>query len=498
MTEILDLAVTLTAPPMGAAPEVLASIALRCDALGLSQSGDLLTDPLTKQEREDLQWYLEEYWQWPFEQFLTRGQAVEALLPQIGKHLYTALFGSVQADRIVQKWLGQPEARGAFQLSLISDLPAALSLPWELLHSEHGYLALRTRRPISIVRRLPQSELTSDQATPFTPPLRILLVTARPEGQGFLDPRGIARELLEEVQAASEAGTIAIEFLRPPTLSALQQRLGDPTRPAIHILHFDGHGTFGTAPAPRSTDPHLLRAGAQGMLAFETEEGTLDPVKAEDLAQTLQDSGVQLAVLTACQSAMGSAEDIFSSVAARLIRGGIKAVSAMSASLLVVSAARYTEAFYRELVGGASAALAQARTQRALYANRRRHTVSRDASSEGAPVELYDWWLPHFYQQAPLLLQPTTTSTRGAGKKKKNAGQPPVPHERLSAEMPAVPRYSFVGRSYELLQLERWLGQGKLVLIHGFGGMGKTALAREAADWLTRTGMFAGACFVSL
>src|SRR6266567_1982556 len=37
----------------------------------------------------------------------------------------------------------------------------------------------------------------------------------------------------------------------------------------------------------------------------------------------------------------------------------------------------------------------------------------------------------------------------------------------------------------------------KLVVIYGFGGVGKTALVREAADWLTRTGMYAGACFVS-
>jgi len=489
MTEILDLAVTLTVPPTGAAPEVLASIALRCDALGLSHSGDLLSDPLTRQEREDLQWYLEEYWQWPFEQFLTRGQAVEDLLPQIGQRLYTALFGSREADRIVQDWLRQPEKQTLLQLSLISNLPAVLSLPWELLHSEQGYLALRTRHPVSIVRRL-AGKTERAISTPFKRPLRILLVTARPEGQGFVDSRGIARELLEEVQPASEAGTIAIEFLRPPTLSALQQRLGDPKRPAIHILHFDGHGSFGAAPAPLSADPHLLRAGAQGMLAFETEEGTLDLVTAENLAQILHDSGVQLAVLTACQSAMGSSEDVFSSVAARLILGGIKAVSAMSASLLVVSAARYTEAFYRELAGGASAALAQARTQRALYANRRRHTVSRDASSEGAPVELYDWWLPHFYQQAPLLLQPTTTSRR-------KAGPPQAPRERLNKDMPAVPRYGFSGRSRELLQLERWLWQGKLVLIAGFGGMGKTALAREAADWFTRTDMYEGACFVS-
>jgi tetratricopeptide (TPR) repeat protein len=492
MSQMLDLKVNFTPPPAGAGPDVLASITLLYDAAGLSHSGDPLRDPLTKQEREDLQWYLEEYWQWPYDGFLSRGKQIEALLPQIGKRLYESLFGSKEADRIVQKWLSQPETAGIFQLSLLSDLPAVLSLPWELLHSEQGYLALRGRRPVSIVRRLPQSELTTDQAISFTPPLRILLVTARPEGAGFADPRSIARELLDEVQPAIDAGTIAVEFLRPPTLLALQERLRDTKRPPIHILHFDGHGIFGDGQRTPQADPHLLQGGRQGMLVFETEEGMLDLVKAEDLAQTLQDSGVQLAVLTACQSAMGSTEDVFSSVAARLIQGGIKAVSAMSASVLVVSAARYTEAFYKELAGGASASLAQERARQNLYTNPRRHAVSRYLSEEGSPVVLRDWWLPHFYQQVPLLLQPTGKKKRTRGKETSEATRP-----LLNATMPAAPRYGFSGRSRELLQLERWLGQNKLVVIHGFGGMGKTALAREAADWLTRTRMYEGVCFVS-
>src|SRR5262249_11648767 len=316
--------------------------------------------------------------------------------------------------------------------------------------------------------------------------------TARPEGTGFVDPRSIARELLDEVQPSIDAGTIAVEFLRPPTLSALQERLRDTRLPPVHILHFDGHGIFGNGQRGPQANPHLLHGGGQGMLAFETEEGTLDLVKAEDLAQTLQDSGVQLAVLTACQSAMGSMDDVFSSVAARLIRGGIKAVSAMSASVLVVSAARYTEAFYKELAAGASASLAQERARQSLYTNPRRHTVTRIHSEEGAPVELRDWWLPHFYQQVPLLLQPT-----GKKKRTNNKTAPEATRPVLNAAMPPTPRYGFTGRSRELLQIERSLAQHKPIVIHGFGGMGKTALAREAADWLTRTGMYEQACFVS-
>src|SRR5215469_4317409 len=86
MAQVLDLSVTLTPPPAGGDPKILASIALRYDALGLAHFGDLLTDPLTSQERKDLQWYLEEYWRWPYEGFLSRGQQIEALLPISGRN----------------------------------------------------------------------------------------------------------------------------------------------------------------------------------------------------------------------------------------------------------------------------------------------------------------------------------------------------------------------------------------------------------------------------
>jgi hypothetical protein len=134
--DLLDLSITLGPPPAGSPPEILATITLRYDKLGLSHTDDLLEDPLSAQEREDLRWYLEEYWQWPFEGFAERGKRVEALLPQIGKRLYDMVVSSREADRILQKWLGKAKVR--HQLSIISDLPRVLSLPWELLHPAHA------------------------------------------------------------------------------------------------------------------------------------------------------------------------------------------------------------------------------------------------------------------------------------------------------------------------------------------------------------------------
>jgi NB-ARC domain len=165
----------------------------------------------------------------------------------------------------------------------------------------------------------------------------------------------------------------------------------------------------------------------------------------------------------------------------------------MSASVLVAAASRYVEAFYRELATGTPAPIAQERARQALYDNPRRHLLRPRPHEEGQPVTLRDWWLPHFYQQRPLVLH----STKPLRKRSSTKQPQQAPLARLSEHMPKEPRYRFSGRARELLTLERHLLRGKLVVISGFGGIGKTALAREAADWLTRTGLYAGACFVS-
>jgi hypothetical protein len=492
MSQLLDLCLMLTPPPEDAPAGAIASVELQCAALGLQPlAGQLLTDPLTPAERKELVWYLEHYWLWPYEEFARRGQQVEQLLIEAGKRLYRAVFD--QAQTFVQPWLLQPGVER--QLSIISTVPQALSLPWELLHDEQGFLALRTKNPVSIIRRLPQAQLGA-LLTPFTPPLRVLLVTARPDDAGFVDLRGIARELLDEVQPQIAAGAIALEFLRPPTRAALRERLSHD--PPVHILHFDGHGTFDDALA--TNDNQRLQGGAQGKLVFEKDDGTLDLVAADDLAQLLQDSGVRLAVLTACQSAKGAADDLFSSVAARLSRSGVDSVVAMSASVLVASASRYVEAFYRRLAAGEAVTLAHERARQVLHDNPERHLHQRRRDEAGAPIKLKDWWLPHFYQQRPVNFTVSAFGVPPSGGSGHAVSQPPeggTPNALATDTLPPAPRYGFTGRAKELHQIERWLLRGKAVVIHGFGGTGKTALARETAEWLARTGMYMAVCFVS-
>ena len=488
---ILDLSITLSPPPPGAPKNAVATMMLRCDELGLAHEGSLLLHPLTREESEELRWYLRDYWQWPFAEFAVRGERVEReLLPSAGKRLYAALCASIETTRIVEGWRLTPlEAGGSRQISILSSVPEALSLPWELLHDEAGFLVLRTNNPVSITRRLPQSgAMAPPQATAL--PLRVLLVTARPEGSAAVDQRAVARPLMEELAPLIGTGTVEVEMLRPPTLSELRKRLRHQERP-VHILHFDGHGVFKTRSSGQG----------EGFLEFENHLGGSHRVAAGELAQVLQGSNVRLGVLTACESSISSVDDVFSSVAARLVQGGIEAVVAMSAPILVVSAAIYVRAFYRALAAGDTVPLAHEIARQTLHDVPERHLHRRRRDQEGEPVVLHDWWLPHFFAQRPTLLQslkaPFQTTLASPNESvASESGMPNVETTRLSG-LPPTPFYSFTGRARELQRIERGLIERKLIVLSGFGGVGKTALGCEAAEWLTTTGMFKGACFVS-
>src|SRR5712692_1541846 len=120
----LDLCITLVPPPHGTAPEAIAAIELRCDQLGLSHTGDVLFDPFTSREREDIRWYFEEYVEWPYEQFLERGKKIEAALAEFGKRVYQAICASPGAMSVVQAWRLMPDVQQR-QISIISDIPRA-------------------------------------------------------------------------------------------------------------------------------------------------------------------------------------------------------------------------------------------------------------------------------------------------------------------------------------------------------------------------------------
>jgi tetratricopeptide (TPR) repeat protein len=106
-------------------------------------------------------------------------------------------------------------------------------------------------------------------------------------------------------------------------------------------------------------------------------------------------------------------------------------------------------------------------------------------------LRLEDWFVPVLFQEKadPRLFTAAAARVR-ADLKLALRG-------RLGA-VPAPPETGFIGRSRDLLALERLLSRGRWAVIRGQGGEGKTVLAAELALWLVRTRRVERAAFVSV
>ena len=464
-----------------------------------------LTAPLGPIEADDIRWYLEKYAVWPGTQFAERARRVEQDLARWGQDLHQAALPAEHTANVLQSWsrIGDGAAR---RFSVLVDWEAALEaaatpeqtqtareaatallgLPWELLHDGAGFL-FQGRKPVRVRRRLPNTRVLDLPL--LDPPIRCLLVSPRPEDGscGYIDHRVSALALVEAMEGLG--GLVELAILSPPTLGALREELARAAgaHTPYHVVHFDGHGVYDR------------RAGLGG-LCFEDPNDTdrLDgrrhqTVFTDTLGPLLRDHRIPLVFLEACQSAQ--AEQASESVASELLKVGVASVVAMSHSVLVETARRFVAAFYVALASGQRVGQAMLAGQQAL------HEDSFRGSIFGAgELRLKDWFVPVLYQERedPALFH-----------------QAPAPHTRADltrrlqtrlGAIPDPPPTGFVGRSRELLALERQLRPAhrgllrkrRWALIRGQGGEGKTALACELGRWLVRSGQVERAAFCSV
>ncbi|HEX9001529.1 MAG TPA: CHAT domain-containing protein, partial [Blastocatellia bacterium] len=458
------------------------------------------TAPLGPIEADDLRWYLEEFYRWPSGVFRERAERVEASLPAWGKLLFDEAARSDSAKDALNAWRNAADGtERRFSVQVDNELPDGaskedqaaaneaasllLSLPWELLHDGRGFL-FRGKNPVRVRRRLPNRNPQPSVTREL--PIRILLVSPRPEEKGvsYLDHRVSAKPLVEAVEALGDLAKLTI--LRPPTFAALQTEL---TRAAeagqpYDVVHFDGHGVYD-------------RQVGLGGLCFEDpkdadklEARAMQLVYAKELAGVMRDHRIPLVFLEACQSAQ-TEENPSASVAASLLTEGVTSVVAMSHSVLVETARRFVKAFYEELAKGARVGSAMLAGQRALQTDSHRGKIAG-----AGELRLQDWFVPVLYQEAQ---DPRLVPQRPSA----DAQQVDDTRRRLSlGRLPLEPPHSFIGRSRELLRLERLLlpearPEFRYAVVRGVGGEGKTTLAAELARWLVATNRFERAAFVS-
>ncbi|MBM3130234.1 MAG: CHAT domain-containing protein [Chloroflexi bacterium] len=458
---------------------------------GVSTNPVSFAPPLTDKQLADLRWYLEEFSFWPSGPDYERAERIENDFENWGRALRQSVIKGEDAIRLWQQFLDDPvgaTGRSPLQVTIDATDPRVLRLPWELLADDGGHIFARG---IGVRRRL--QEHTRGETKSFALPVRILVVTARPDEPGmFIDPRAVSLPLLAAVDELGER--VAVEFLYPPTLDALTARLRDRHAPPVHVVHFDGHGVY---------DQTI----GLGYLLFEDDAHASDRVDANRLGTLLFNCGIPLMVLNACQSAAQKDANPYASVAARLIRAGVGSVLAMNYSVLVVAAKKFVAAFYGGLADGLTLGQAVDEGRRKLLADEKRHTLTRtNEQSElvEETIRLRDWFLPALYQQPvdPVVFPEIGTGRQGGTATRSDAVSL-SPGHRVSASslpgaLPPEPLHGFHGRAREMLNIERAFAEHAVVVLHGFGGIGKTALATEAGRWFQRTGRFTGgAAFVS-
>ncbi|MDQ3011405.1 MAG: tetratricopeptide repeat protein, partial [Acidobacteriota bacterium] len=386
-------------------------------------------------------------------------------------------FSVMVSDRLIEGSTEEQQAVARESASLL------LSLPWELLDDGRGFL-FQGNHSVRVRRRLPNRH--SQEVRPSSLPLRILLVSPRPEDArtGYIDHRISAKPLVE---AVAELGALAtVTLLAPPTFSALQQELTRAAKASqpYDVVHFDGHGIYnarvglGQLCFEDPNDAHLLDGRA------------MQPIDAAKLAAEMRAYRIPLVFLEACQSAK-SDEDPTASVAAKMLEEGVTSVVAMTHSVLVETARRFVAAFYTELARGARVGTAMLAGQHALFGDTYRGQVAG-----AGDLNLQDWFVPVLFQEAndPRLLTQLPSE---------RARQLQTERRRLSlGRLPAEPPHTFIGRSRELLRLERLLlpdapPELRYAVVRGVGGEGKTTLTAELARWMVGTNRFARAAFVS-
>jgi tetratricopeptide (TPR) repeat protein len=454
-----------------------------------------LIAPMGPIEAEELRWYLEHYAIWPSDYFGERARKVEENLVKWGRLLYEAALPPAHREEVMKAWVKTGDHAGRrfsvhVDVALEAGAPEAevkaaqeaatllLGLPWELLHDGKRYL-FQGAKPTRVRRTLPGTEAL-DTAVVATP-IRILLVTARPEDDwcGYIDHRASALPLVEAMEALP--GLVKIHVLNPPTLPALREELdrargeGKP----YHVVHFNGHGVY---------DKQVGLGG----LCFELPEddGKLEQrrhftVFTGELGPLLRDQRIPLVFLEACQTAQ--AEKASESVASELLKVGVASVVAMSHSVLVDTARRFVAVFYQALAAGKRVGEAMLEGQRQLKDDNFRGRIFG-----AGELRLEDWFVPVLFQEKddPQLF--TTTP-----EKQTVADFQAALAARLGG-LPPAPETGFVGRSRELLALQRLLRHERYAVVRGQGGEGKTALAAEFARWMVRSQQMHRAAFVSV
>ncbi|MCK6623274.1 MAG: tetratricopeptide repeat protein [Calditrichaceae bacterium] len=384
-------------------------------------------------------------------------------LTAFGQKLYQKLF----TPPIKAAWEAAAAGDDFLTLCLrVSPDPACAglqALPWETLHDGQEFIAAGARSGLS---RLPLDIDPRPPAPPLPPPLKMLALVSSPLDLKETERLQIEREqeiLLQAVNSPAGQGAIALEFEDEAKLPILETALENH----YHILHYSGHGI-----SPENG----------GGLLLEDLHGNRRPATVEELLSAIRKSGdsLKLVALSGCQTARTLHSGGFRDLARGLARQGVPAVIAMQFSISDDAGLLFAEQFYLRVAAGLP-------LEQALSATRRQMLYSDK---------------PHLQADAlaAVLIAADGNCLKVEAKAEAEAKEGGLKID-FSFHLPlAQLSRGFYGRRKEYREIRDALvfRGDRAVIVHGIGGIGKTALISYSAERLRKhfKGVYAFNCSV--
>ncbi|MBN1845121.1 MAG: CHAT domain-containing protein [Sedimentisphaerales bacterium] len=346
-----------------------------------------------------------------------------------------------------------------FGLRLADDARALEILPWETLYDGREFISAGVKTGMV---RTPLGVPLTDPPAAVPGPLKMLAVMSSPLDLQDHERLNIEQEqenLVHAVDTPSSRGKLEITFEDEAKLGVLENALEE----VFHILHYSGHG---------------LPPEIGGGLLLEGENGNKQPTPAAEFIGVLEKSrsDLRLVFLSGCQTCRTLYSSSFADMARQLIQRRIPSVIAMQFSISDQAARIFAENFYTRITGDQPITKAVSAARRQLLASD--HMSLRSES-----------FTPVLFASSD---QPLATE---------QTDRPPVSVPQIDKGMflplPQL-QYGFYGRRREYRTIREGLltkGQ-RAIVIHGIGGVGKTALISTTATRLRRhfNGVYAFDC----